>query len=93
MKSQWQRYGRSNLYLHELYGVDLMRDFTTKEAIYRCARWLLKEIPRDSLKILQGKATPLDLIKMPIDLFNFQARSQGQKTAKLSEKAQEIDWL
>ena len=93
LKSQWQRYGRSNLYLHELYGVDLMRDFTTKEAIYRCARWLLKEIPRDSLKILQGKATPLDLIKMPIDLFNFQARSQGQKTAKLSEKAQEIDWL
>ncbi|MGK7958619.1 MAG: glycosyltransferase family 2 protein, partial [Crocosphaera sp.] len=24
LKSQWQRYGRSNLYLHELYGVDLM---------------------------------------------------------------------
>ena len=93
LKSQWQRYGRSNLYLHELYGVDLMRNFTTKEAIYRCGRWLLKEIPRDSIKILQGKATPIDLIKMPIDLFNFYHRSQGQKTAKLSEKAKEIQWL
>lgn len=93
LRSQWERYGRSNLYLHELYGVDLMRNLTTKEVIYRFGRWLLKEIPRDTIKILQGKGSPIDLIKMPIDLFNFNARSNGQKTAKLSEKAQEIPWL
>ncbi len=93
LRSQWQRYGRSNLYLHELYGVDLMRNLTTKEAIYRFGRWILKEIPRDSMKILQGKGSPIDLIKMPIDLFNFYARSQGQKTAKLSEQAKQIHWL
>ncbi|MEL4894432.1 glycosyltransferase [Crocosphaera sp. Alani8] len=93
LRSQWQRYGRSNLYLHELYNVDLMRDFTTKEAIYRLGRWILKEIPINSIKILQGKRNMIDLIKMPIDLHNFYHRSQGQKTAKLSEKAQQIDWL
>ncbi|EAZ87938.1 glycosyltransferase family 2 protein, partial [Crocosphaera chwakensis] len=93
LKSQWLRYGRSNLYLHELYGVDLMRDFTVKEGIYRVGRWLLKEIPRDTIKLIQGKGNPLDLIKMPIDLFNFYARSQGQKNAKLSEEAKQIDWL
>ncbi|MDJ0843126.1 glycosyltransferase [Crocosphaera sp.] len=93
LRSQWERYGRSNLYLHELYGVDLMRNLTTKEVIYRFGRWLLKEIPRDTIKILQGKGSPIDLIKMPIDLFNFNARSNGQKTAKLSEKAQEIPEL
>lgn len=93
LKSQWQRYGRSNFYLHELYGVDLMRDFTVKEGIYRVGRWILKEIPRDTIKLIQGKGEPLDLIKMPIDLFNFYSRSQGQKTAKLSEQAKKIDWL
>ena len=70
-----------------------MRNLTLQEVIYRCGRWLLKEIPRDTIKILQGKGSPIDLIKMPIDLFNFYARSKGQKTAKLSEKAQEIHWL
>ncbi|WP_107667585.1 glycosyltransferase family 2 protein [Cyanothece sp. BG0011] len=93
LRSQWQRYGRSNLYLHELYGVDLMREFTVKEGIYRVGRWLLKEIPRDTIKLIKGQGQPMDLIKMPIDLFNFYARSQGQKTATLTEKAKQIDWL
>lgn len=93
LRSQWQRYGRSNRYLHELYGVDLMRDFTLKELLYRLSRWLLKELPRNSLRLLFGKAHPIDLIKMPIDLLSFQARSEGQEKAKLPEKAGEIEWL
>jgi GT2 family glycosyltransferase len=46
-RSQWRRYGYSNRYLHELYGVALMRDFTLRELIYRFSRWLFKEIPRE----------------------------------------------
>lgn len=93
LRSQWQRYGQSNEYLHELYGIDLMREFTLREAVYRLSRWLVKEIPRNGFNLIRGKAHPLDLIKMPIDLLSFQARSGGQKTAKLPEKAREIEWL
>lgn len=92
-RSQWRRYGCSNRYLHQLYGVDLMRDFTTKEALYRLSRWILKEIPRDSLKLIRGQAHLINLIKTPIDLIGFQARSQGQKESQLLEKAKEIEWL
>jgi cellulose synthase/poly-beta-1,6-N-acetylglucosamine synthase-like glycosyltransferase len=93
LRSQWRRYGQSNKYLHELYDIDLMRDFTLQEVAYRLSRWLFKEIPKNTFNLIRGKAHPLDLIKMPIDLLNFQARSAGQKTAKLPEKAREIEWL
>jgi glycosyltransferase involved in cell wall biosynthesis len=93
LKSQWQRYGKSNQYLNELYGVDLMREFTSKEVFYRLSRWIIKDLPRDSFKIIMRKGSPIDLIKMPIDLFIFHARYQGQKTAKLPEEAQTIQWL
>ncbi|HEY9877120.1 MAG TPA: glycosyltransferase, partial [Leptolyngbyaceae cyanobacterium] len=45
LRRQWYRYGCSNRYLHELYGVELMRSLTPKETRYRLARWLLKELP------------------------------------------------
>ncbi|MGK7939561.1 MAG: glycosyltransferase family 2 protein [Crocosphaera sp.] len=93
LRSQWRRYGTSNQYLHQLYGVDLMRDFTSKEILYRLGRWIIKDIPRDTIKLIKGKASPIDLIKMPIDLFSFYSRSQGQKKAKLPKKAKEIDRL
>lgn len=92
-RSQWRRYGCSNLYLHQLHGVALMRDLTPRESLYRLSRWLLKELPRDSLKIVKGKAEPMDLIKTPIDLIGFQARTAGQKEAQLPEAAKEIEWL
>ncbi|MEA5511196.1 glycosyltransferase [Crocosphaera sp. UHCC 0190] len=93
LRNQWQRYGQSNQYLHELYGVDLMREFTAKEVLYRLVRWAVKDLPRDTVKIIIGQGSPIDLIKMPIDLFSFYARNQGQKMAKLPEKAKEIEWL
>ncbi|MBN3876236.1 MULTISPECIES: glycosyltransferase [unclassified Nostoc] len=97
LQSQWRRYGRSNRYLHELYGVDLMREMTPKEYGYRLARWLLKEIPRDIKKALAqpnlgivGQATLVDLLNTPIGLFTARARTAGQRDAKLPENAKII---
>lgn len=93
LQSQWRRYGSSNRYLHELHGVDLMRELTPKEYIYLLSRWLLKELPSTSIKAIAGKATLVNLVSTPINLFNGRARSVGQRTAKLPEQARQIDWL
>ncbi|MBD2562364.1 MULTISPECIES: glycosyltransferase [Nostoc] len=100
LQSQWRRYGRSNRYLHELHGVDLMREMTAKEYGYRLARWLFKEVPRDIKKALAqpaagiaGKATLVDLFNTPIGLFTARARAAGQREAKLPENAKIIDRL
>jgi glycosyltransferase involved in cell wall biosynthesis len=93
LKSQWRRYGCSNRYLHELHGVDLMRELTPKESIYRLSRWLLKELPVSAIEAISLKAPAIDLIKTPIDLICTQARSNGQKESKLPELARKIEWL
>jgi glycosyltransferase involved in cell wall biosynthesis len=93
LASQWRRYGKSNKYLHELYGVDLSRELTAKEYIYRSLRWLLKELPKTGIKAILGKADGADLLNTPIGLFNVRARSRGQREAKLPEEARRIDRL
>ncbi|MEH2135768.1 glycosyltransferase [Nostoc sp.] len=100
LQSQWRRYGRSNRYLHELHGVDLMREMTPKEYGYRLLRWLLKEIPRDIKKALAqptagitSQATLVDLLNTPIGLFTARARTAGQRDAKLPDNAKIIDRL
>ncbi|MDJ0736428.1 MAG: glycosyltransferase [Nostocaceae cyanobacterium] len=93
LKSQWRRYGRSNRYLHELYGVELMRDITLRESFYRLGRWLLKELPTESFKAVTGKSSMVDILNTPIGLLSIRARSGGQREAKLSEKAKIIEWL
>ncbi|WP_373528308.1 glycosyltransferase family 2 protein [Nostoc sp.] len=93
LQSQWRRYGRSNRYLHELHGVDLMREITLKECGYRLLRWLLKEVPRDIKKAIAGRATPVDFLNTPIGLFTARARTAGQRDATLPENAKIIDWL
>ncbi len=90
-RSQWRRYGRSNRYLHELYGVPLMPELTTGKLLYRLGRWLLKEVPSTGLKRLQGRAEGLDLLRTPIDLIGYQARSAGQRQARLPEQARMIE--
>ncbi|MEH2179970.1 glycosyltransferase [Nostoc sp.] len=90
LQSQWRRYGCSNCYLHELHGVDLMREMTPKEYSYRLARWLLKEVPRDIKKVIAGQATLVDLLNTPIGLFIARARTAGQRDAKLPENAKII---
>ena len=93
LRSQWRRYGRSNRYLHELYGVELMRELNTKEYLYRLSRWLLKELPVNGIKAIVSQADPLDLITTPLDLICVQARTTGQRQSQLSEAAQKIAWL
>lgn len=90
LQSQWQRYGRSNRYLHELHQIDLMRPITRKEIAYRLGRWLVKELPTTSGKLLLGKASTVDLVATPIGLFCARNRYLGQETASLPEQAHEI---
>ncbi|MGI2902849.1 glycosyltransferase [Tolypothrix sp. VBCCA 56010] len=93
LENQWRRYGRSNRYLHELHGIELMRETTAKEYGYLLLRWLLKEIPKNSLQAIARKASLVDLLSTPIGLFTRLARYSGQKDAQLPEKAKIIDWL
>ena len=93
LQSQWHRYGESNKYLHELHGVDLMREFTTGEYLYRLARWLLKELPIAAAKGAIARADLVDLFNTPIGLVNVRARAIGQRQAKLPLAAWEIEQL
>lgn len=90
LKSQWRRYGESNRYLHELHGIELMREPTSREYIYRLSRWLLKELPKATVKTMVGQSTVVDMLKTPIDLICWQARTEGQKKSQLSEPARAI---
>ncbi|PSF38539.1 glycosyltransferase [Aphanothece hegewaldii CCALA 016] len=92
-QSQLRRYGCSNRYLHELYGVKLMQECTTQDIVLGVSRWIVQDIPKKSIKLLLGRADWIDLIRTPIDLIGFQARSIGQKEAKLPQKAKQIEWL
>ena len=89
LQSQWYRYGESNKYLHEIHGVDLMRELTTQEYCYRLARWLLKELPVAAI----AQAELVDLLNTPIGLVNVRSRAIGQRQAKLPLAAWEIERL
>jgi glycosyltransferase involved in cell wall biosynthesis len=92
LQSQWQRYGRSNRYLHDLHGVELGKELTLTDWGYRWSRWLLKEVPR----ALLGKrnAGLIDtLVDTPIALFCGRSRSTGQRHAQLPDAARTIVWL
>ncbi|MEQ8752326.1 MAG: glycosyltransferase [Coleofasciculus sp. G1-WW12-02] len=92
-RSQWQRYGRSNKYLHELHGVELQPKLTSKKSLYLISRWLLKELPITSGQIITGKASFVDVIKTPINLYGGWYRDLGQRQTQLDEKADKIEWL
>ncbi|TAG95732.1 MAG: glycosyltransferase [Oscillatoriales cyanobacterium] len=87
LQSQWYRYGESNKYLHELHGVDLMRELTTQEYLYRLVRWLLKELPIAAI----ASKDLVDFFNTPIGLMNVRSRAIGQRQAKLPEAAWEIE--
>ena len=100
LQSQWYRYGESNKYLHELHGVDLMRELTTGEYLYRLTRWLLKELPIAVAKFPLAKPSKriartdlVELFNTPIGLLNVRARAIGQRQAQLPELAREIERL
>ncbi len=93
LRSQWQRYGRSNRYLHELHGIELMREISRREVGYRLLRWLVKELPVNGVKTLVRRGKPVDLIHTPLQLFCARNRYLGQANAQLSEAARQIEWL
>ncbi len=92
-ESQWRRYGRSNCYLHQLYGVELMRELTTQDYVYRLTRWLVKELPLNSIKAIAHQTPAIDIVSTPISLFGTWARAAGQREAQLPENAKEIELL
>ncbi|HEY9624795.1 MAG TPA: glycosyltransferase [Crinalium sp.] len=93
LRKQWQRYGKSNRYLHELYGVSLMRELTLKDYVHRWSRWLLKDVPTTVRKIVSHHADVSTLVDTPLDLLCSQWRSQGQRAAQLPDQARQIEWL
>jgi glycosyltransferase involved in cell wall biosynthesis len=91
--SQWQRYGRSNRYLHELHGISLTKDISMKHYLYRWSRWLLKEVPIAAKNKLTQSNTLnfIDvLLDTPISLICGQARAQGQRQSRLADAARAI---
>ncbi|MBE9228722.1 glycosyltransferase [Phormidium sp. LEGE 05292] len=92
-KSQWRRYGKSNRYLHELYGINLMPNVPRKEYIHTLARWIVKEVPITSVKAILGKANFLDLLNTPLSLLIKGARFSGQQSVQLPETAKIIERL
>lgn len=90
---QFRRYGRSHRYLHELHGIDLMRELQFYQYLYRGGRWLLTELPLAAIKAFQGKATLVDLVVQPIYLLTVWVQTTSQREAQLPEKALEIEGL
>lgn len=90
---QWRRYGCSNRYLHELHGVELMRELTRTDYWHRLGRWLVRELPKSSLQAIANQAPAIDIIGTPINLFGTWARDTGQRETQLPENAREIAWL
>ena len=91
--SQWQRYGRSNQYLHELHGISLTKDMSQKDYLYRWSRWLLKEVPIAAMnKLMQSNTLSFTdvLLDTPISLICGRARAQGQQQARLKDAARAI---
>lgn len=93
LRAQWYRYGCSNRYLHQLYGIKLSRPLMPREVRYTLARWLLKEVPATCFNLLRGQADWLDLAMTPISLYCFRARHAGQAQSALPEAAREIALL
>ncbi len=90
---QWRRYGRSNRYLHELFGVPLQPAAPRFHVANRLTRWVLKGLPVAAWRSLQGKAPAIEILGSPLDLFCGRSREHGQRHAQLPEAAREIEWL
>ena len=88
LMSQWQRYGRSNRFLHDLHGIELMKLPKLSYYAYRLSRWLLKELP-----IALVKWNLLDALSTPVGLLCLRSRWRGQLNATLPDSAREIPAL
>lgn len=93
LQSQWRRYGRSNRYLHELFGVPLAKEASTFHIPNRLLRWALKGLPLTTWRSLRGQVPAVEIWGTPLDLFCGRSREQGQRQAQLPEAARQIEWL
>jgi len=93
LRSQWQRYGRSNRYLHDLFGVPLQAAPPRFHVANRLTRWCLKGLPVATWRSLRGDIPAIEILGAPLDLFCGAARSWGQRHAQLPEAARTIAWL
>ena len=101
LRSQWQRYGRSNHYLHILHGINLTKALSCQDILRRWSRWFLKEVPLAVMQVFieskekgAGLSRLIDaMVETPLNLICQQARSQGQRQAQLPDAAREIVWL
>lgn len=88
LRQQWQRYGQSNRYLHDLHQVGLAPELDALDYLYRCGRWLAKEVP---IALIERRWA--ELLDTPLHLICVQARSQGQRRSRLPPEARSIDRL
>jgi cellulose synthase/poly-beta-1,6-N-acetylglucosamine synthase-like glycosyltransferase len=91
LASQWKRYGRSNRYLNQLYDIPLMAPTPPKRIARTLLGWLVKEMPRNSIRVLRGKLPAIALLSTPLNVYCNWFRFQGQ--ASLPEEAKTIEWL
>ena len=91
LRSQWQRYGRSNRYLYELHGINLTPALSLFDYAKRFARWLIKEMPNHIVNMVKQQEDWVDLLSTPISLLCIHARSQGQHQAHLTDNARMIE--
>ncbi|MEO0886143.1 MAG: glycosyltransferase [Cyanobacteria bacterium J06648_10] len=89
LRKQWYRYGKSNRYLHQLHGVQLASSLPKKERNRAFLRWALKEMPVALFKRLLGKATLVETVIIPLEMYCARARDLGQKEAQLPDNARQ----
>ena len=87
LAQQWQRYGRSNRYLHDLHGCELMQPPRRHQQARRMIRWLLKELPRDMVHNLTHPDQPRILYESPLTLYCQHHRFLGQQNAQMPPQA------
>jgi cellulose synthase/poly-beta-1,6-N-acetylglucosamine synthase-like glycosyltransferase len=90
LRSQWRRYGTSNRYLHDLHGVNLAHPISAYEVRYQLGRWLLKDLPKATIKLLLRRGPGIDLVMTPVGLYCGWMRTQGQQQAQLPDNARQI---
>jgi cellulose synthase/poly-beta-1,6-N-acetylglucosamine synthase-like glycosyltransferase len=93
LASQWRRYGRSNRYLHELYGVPLQTASPEYALAPRLTRWVLKDLPKGAWRGLQGDPLLVGMAAGLLDIFCGRSREIGQRDAQLPDNARDIEWL
>jgi len=91
--SQMRRYGKAEVYLHELHGIDLSPNPKTSDRAKIWARWFIKVLPTHLAKAIVNKADWVDLWETPLNALKARARIASRDRTKLPENARYIERL